>query len=125
MQPHQSLALNHSESGTEGSDEIVVRLTQENFASVVMKHRYTIVWAAHDVKRSSYPANLLIQLGLPPAHTARMGVVSLSKIEWSPSVQLFVRLGLERLNLKPDEKGQPPAGFYLLAKGLPIGFYPR
>jgi hypothetical protein len=49
-------------------------------------------------------------------------VVDLSSIHWSSGLSLYVGAALERLQMKPEPNGRPPAGYYLFSKGNPLAF---
>ena len=95
----------------------------DDFAAFAMGQDYTIVWVANGAKPSEFPLSLQMQLSSFHAPFVRSGCVDLATLEPTPSVLLYTRVGLERLKVKPDDRGLPSAGFYLLAKGVPIGFH--
>jgi hypothetical protein len=122
MRNPPSLAPKHSEAAQ--AQEVVASVSKDAFASFISGHPYTVIWADEGAKKNSFPAGLALHLGLFHVPTVRFGVVDLSTIEWTDAVQLYTLLNLERLQMKPDDQGRPPAGYYLFARGIPLGFHP-
>ncbi|WP_434385566.1 J domain-containing protein [Melittangium boletus] len=124
MQNDQALALKQpTPSSKTGTGQAVASLSAENFASFVLEHTYAVIWVSNGGEPSNFPVGIALQLGVFHAPSVCFGHVNLANIETTSSVKLYTRLGLAHLNLKPDSKGLPPTGFYLLASGTPIGFH--
>lgn len=119
----QSQSLDRVRLEESEAAKVVTSVSQEGFASFVSAHPYTVIWADNGAKTDSFPFVIGLSLGMFHLPKVRLGVVDFSAVEWSPAVRLFTLLNLERLQLKPDGRGMPPAGYYLFARGLPIGYH--
>lgn len=101
----------------------VASISQETFAPFILGHPYSIIWATKGDGPDSFPFGITFKLGVAHEPTVGLGVLDLSSVDWTPSVQLLNSLVLERLGLKADGSGLPPAGYYLFARNTPLGFH--
>jgi hypothetical protein len=108
--------------GSESEEVLVKQLSPGellHFASAP----YCIINAGDAVTPSSFPAAILILLRLFQPISIRMGVLELGAIDWGMATRHLAKLALDGLQMRPDNFGRPPAGFYLFADGVPIAFH--
>ncbi len=83
-----------------------------------------IIQAGDGATPDAFPLAITLRLGLFHIPPVRLGVVDLSEINWTPQAMLYVRFNLKSVELQPDTRGRPPAGFYLFANGALVSFHP-
>ncbi len=101
---------------------LIQTVTQADFLKFTAAP-YAIVRASNGASPQDVHPLIAARYGLLPLPLARLGVMDLSKVEWTLGVAFYAGCQMKRAGIQPDSNGKPPAGYYLFANGVLLGFH--